>query len=184
MEEIKKNAIRVDLLDVYERIKRMSAMRARGIPDHTQRIAVTDDDHKLINPLIIQGLSELADDVGVIELAQDTPIDKLSEELMKDGFVELLENQQVDETERREAHEFLVSYRLPGEGGAKYKTGAVAELVYHALANYALKYWYEGLGMYDDMNLKLMEYERLVRKIRNHSYQFKNKKFERPYISL
>lgn len=182
------NAARVDLLNVYERLKRATVHRSRGLdindPKLVEKTIITDDDYKIVNPWILNSLSSLADDLGLIEFAQETPLDKLSEELMKDGFIEMLENINKEEEDQEDSSTFMVHYRLPGYNKSGYRTGAVADLIYNALVQYVLRYWYQGLGLYDDMNLAAAEYDRLVLKIRNHSYKFKNKNFRRPYISL
>ena len=184
MDEHGLNMIRVDLLGVYERIKRMTSLRAKGLPEAHDQVMVTESHYRFINPLIVSALSELADDVGVIGLADDLPLSKLSQTLMRDGFMEMIGNHGSDEEEPAEHTDFIVHYRLPLNSDVQYKVGAVAELVYQALAAYALKHWYQGLGLYDDMQLNEREYHRLVEKIRNHSYRFKNKKFSRPTITL
>lgn len=177
------NMIRVDLLGVYERIKRTTSLRAKGLPDIHDEVMVTENHYRFINPLIINALSELADDVGVIELAEDLPLTRLSASLMRDGFMEMISSDGSEE-EPKGYSDFIVHYRLPMNKKSKYRIGAVADLVYNAIVAYVLTRWYQGLGLYDDMQINERDYGRLVLKIRNHSYRFKNKNFSKPYISL
>lgn len=184
MDNLEMNSVRVDLINVYERLKRATAMRAKALPQHIDSLAITNDDYKLVNPILINAMGELADDLGVIQFANDTPINKLSESLMRDGFIEMLSNMHKEEEDREESSEFMIHYRLPGYSKSGYRVGAVADLIYNALVQYVLRHWYQSLGLYDDMQMAAIEYGRLVQKIKNHSHKFKNKEFKRPYISL
>lgn len=176
-----KHIIRVDLLEIYERLKRYTSLKARTMPQATAAIVINESDYRTINPFIKLAFADIADLTGELKLMDDSGLDALTESGLKDWKQRLVEAQKEKEDEEKtDLGKILVVYKLPGETGAKGYVSALHEFIYEAVAYFVLERWFKELGFGEFAQSYRLEYRDYIRKIRNIGPRFNIDSRRRP----
>ena len=168
--------IRLDLLEMYERLTRYTSLRARTMPEAMDVIIVTESDYATVNPLMRLALGRLSDDIGSLSAFDLSGLDALTASGLEDWKLKIVEGAE-------DLSKVIAIYNLPGEQQEGY-VSAVHEFMYEAVVNEVLSRWYKHLGFYDLAALCEQDYLQGVRQIRNTTPRWKTASSTRRFVGL
>lgn len=156
------NAVRMDLMEVYDRLTRYTSLRARMLVlsnnESAQAMTILQSDYQTVNPLIKLALAEVSDQIGALVDFRTDGLDALSHHGLEDWKMKISGMSSEGQEGSQDLAHIIALYNLPGDTMQAGYVPAIHEFIYEAITSHVLMSWFRHLGLLDVANMYQYEF--------------------------